>query len=53
MAGLLAVTVLQFGCVYQEALHLLLWHWSVLAIAAGAGALLGTLSSRFSLERTV
>jgi hypothetical protein len=52
MAGLLAVTVLQFGCVYQEALHLLLWHWSVLAIAAGAGALLGPLSSRFSLGRT-
>jgi len=52
MAGLLAVTVLQFGCVYQEALHLLLWHWSALAIAAGAGAFLGRLSSRFSLGRT-
>jgi hypothetical protein len=52
MAGLLAVTVLQFGCVYQEALHILLWHWSVLAIAAGAGALLGRLSSRLSLGRT-
>jgi hypothetical protein len=49
MAGLLAVTVLQFGCVYQQALHLLLWHWSVLAIAAGAGALLGRLSGRFSV----
>jgi hypothetical protein len=48
MAGLLAVTVLQFGCVYQEALHLLLWHWSVLAISAGAGALLGRFSSQFS-----
>jgi hypothetical protein len=52
MAGLLAVTVLQFGCVYQQALHLLLWHWSVLAIAAGAGALLGGLSTQFSLRRT-
>jgi hypothetical protein len=52
IAGLLAVTVLQFGCVYQEALHLLLWHWSVLAISAGAGALLGRLSGRFSLGRT-
>lgn len=49
MAGLLAVTVLQLGCVYQEALHLLLWHWSVLAISAGAGALLGRLGSQFSL----
>jgi len=52
MAGLLAVTVLQFDCVYQQALHLLLWHWSVLAISAGAGALLGRLSSQFSLGRT-
>jgi hypothetical protein len=50
MAGLLAVTVLQFGCVYQEALHLLLWHWSVLAIAAGAGALVGWLSGQFSFR---
>lgn len=51
MAGLLAVTVLQFGCVYQQALHLLLWHWSVLAISAGAGALFGWFSSRFSSGR--
>jgi thiol-disulfide isomerase/thioredoxin len=42
IAGLFAVSVLQFGCVYQEALHLLLWHWSVLAIVAGAGALLSS-----------
>src|ERR1035438_970008 len=52
MAGLLAVTVLQFGCVYQEALHLLLWHWSVLAISAGAGALFGWFSSQLSSGRT-
>jgi len=52
MAGLLAVTVLQFGCVYQQALHLLLWHWSMLAIAAGTGALLGRFSNQFSLGRT-
>ena len=50
MAGLLAVTVLQFGCVYQQALHLLLWHWSVLAISAGAGALFGWLSGQFSFR---
>jgi len=52
VSGLLAVTVLQFACVYQEALHLLLWHWSVLAVSSGAGALLGRLSSRFTLGRT-
>ena len=39
MAGLVAVTVLQFDCVYQEALHLLLWHWSVLAIKFSRHAL--------------
>lgn len=39
VAGLLAVSVLQFSCPHQEALHLLLWHWSVLLITTGAGAL--------------
>lgn len=39
VAGLLGVAVLQFTCVYQEALHLLLWHWSVLAVTSGGGAL--------------
>lgn len=44
MAGLLGVTVLQFGCVHQQAMHLLLWHWSAVALAAGAGAVAGRLS---------
>jgi hypothetical protein len=51
MSGLLAVTVLQFSCPYQEALHLLLWHWSVLGITTGAGALLGYLASRIPAGR--
>ena len=38
-AGLTGVAVQQFGCMHMEALHLLLWHWSGIAIAAGAGAL--------------
>jgi hypothetical protein len=48
IAGLLAVTVLQFGCIYQEALHLLVWHWSVLVIATGSGALIARIAGRFS-----
>lgn len=39
VAGLLAVSALQFACPHQEALHLLLWHWSVLLVTTAAGAL--------------
>lgn len=42
-AGLLGVTVLQVKCPHQEALHLLVWHGSVLLIATGVGALAGWL----------
>jgi hypothetical protein len=45
-AGLLGVTVLQIKCPHQEALHLLVWHGSVLAIATGAGLLAGWLAQR-------
>lgn len=41
MGGLLGVIVLQFGCIHQQAMHLLLWHWSAIAVTAGAGALIG------------
>jgi hypothetical protein len=47
-AGLLGVTVLQVKCPHQEALHLLVWHGSVLAIATGAGLLTGWLAQRSS-----
>ncbi len=47
-AGLLGVTVLQVKCPHQEALHLLVWHGSVLMIATGAGVLAGWLAQRFS-----
>lgn len=50
VAGLLGVAVLQFACVYQEAHHLLLWHWSVLAITSGAGALIARCAA--SMRRT-
>ncbi len=46
--GLLGVAVLQYACMYQETLHLLLWHWSGMAIATGVGALAGRLSDRTS-----
>src|SRR5215469_7046139 len=42
-AGLLGVTALQIKCPHQEAPHLLVWHGSVLLIAAGAGVLVGYL----------
>lgn len=47
-AGLLGVTVLQIKCPHQEALHLLVWHGSVLGIATGTGVLAGWLARHFS-----
>jgi phage FluMu protein Com len=47
-AGLSGVTVLQIKCPHQEALHLLVWHGSVLAIATGAGLLAGRLARSLS-----
>lgn len=44
VAGLLAVSALQFTCPHQEALHLLLWHWSVLLVTAAAGGLAARLA---------
>lgn len=48
IAGLLGVAVMQAACVHQEALHLLLWHWSILAIAPAAGALIGRIGSQLT-----
>jgi hypothetical protein len=47
-AGLLGVTVLQVKCPHQEALHLLVWHGSVLVIATGVGVLAGWLAEQLS-----
>ena len=47
-AGLLGVTVLQVKCPHQEALHLLVWHGSVLVIATGIGVLAGWLAQQYS-----
>ena len=47
-AGLLGVTALQVKCPHQEALHLLVWHGSVLVIATCAGVLAGWLAQKLS-----
>ena len=46
VAGLLGFTVLQFQCIHQYALHLLVWHGGVVVLSAGAGALLGSAVTR-------
>jgi hypothetical protein len=40
IAGVLAITMLQFKCTYQEALHLLVWHGGVLVASTAAGMLI-------------
>lgn len=40
------MTALQIKCPHQEAPHLLVWHGSVLLIAAGTGVLIGWLAER-------
>jgi Negative regulator of sigma F len=47
-AGLLGVTVLQFHCPHQEALHLLAWHGSILLIATAIGVFVGLLAERLA-----
>ena len=41
IAGLLAITVLQFTCDTQEAIHLLVWHGAVPGLSALIGFLIG------------
>jgi len=47
IAGLLAVTVLQYTCDRQDIGHLLVWHGGVLVLSILAGALIGESLSRF------
>jgi hypothetical protein len=47
-AGLTGVAIQQFACMHQQASHLLIWHWSGVAIAAAAGAVIGSMASRIS-----
>jgi hypothetical protein len=47
IAGLLAVTVLQYTCDLQDIPHLLVWHVGVLVLSTLGGALMGEFLSRF------
>jgi hypothetical protein len=47
IAGLLAVTVLQYTCDLQDIGHLLILHGAVLVLSTLAGALVGDCFSRF------
>jgi hypothetical protein len=48
LAGLLAMTVMQFQCMFQHAPHLLIWHAGAAAALTGLGALSGAVASRWS-----
>jgi hypothetical protein len=50
-AGVLSVTVLQFTCPQQEALHLAVWHLGVVVISSLAGLCLGMLANRYRVSR--
>jgi hypothetical protein len=41
VAGLLSITILQFNCDTQEAIHLLVWHGAVLVLSTCVGFLIG------------
>ena len=47
IAGLVAVTVLQYTCDLQDIGHLLVWHGGVLVLSTLAGAVIGDCLSRF------
>ena len=47
IAGLLSVTILQFTCDHQDAIHLVAWHGGVLAISTLMGIVIGLSVRRF------
>ncbi len=51
IAGLVAVTMLQFSCSRQEAGHLVAWHGAVLGIAIVSGTLIGWVADASSPSR--
>jgi hypothetical protein len=48
LAGLLAMTIQQFQCMFQRAPHLLIWHAGAAAALTGLGALSGAVALRWS-----
>jgi hypothetical protein len=41
LAGLVGLGVLELNCSNLNVFHILVWHWGVVLISAGAGTLLG------------
>ena len=46
IAGLLGLTVLQFRCIHQDAVHIMVWHGGVLAVSIAAGVLVARMIER-------
>lgn len=51
LAGLLAMTVMQFQCMFQRAPHLLIWHAGAAAALTGLGTLSGAVARQFKSRR--
>ncbi|HEY6345085.1 MAG TPA: NrsF family protein [Bryobacteraceae bacterium] len=51
LAGLLAMTVQQFQCMFQRAPHLLIWHAGAAAALTGLGALSGAVARQFESRK--
>ena len=51
LAGLTGLTVLEINCPNLNVFHILVWHWGVVLISSGAGALLGSAVERIERWR--
>jgi hypothetical protein len=41
LAGLIGLSVLEMNCSNLNVFHILVWHWGVVLLSSGVGALLG------------
>ena len=51
LAGLTGLTVLEINCPNLNVFHILVWHWGLVLIGSGAGALLGAAVERIERWR--
>jgi len=51
LAGLTGLTVLEINCPNLNVFHILVWHWGVVLVSSGAGALLGAVVERIERLR--
>jgi len=51
LAGVSGLTVLELNCANLDVFHILAWHWSVVIISSGAGALLGAAFEHIECRR--